>query len=53
MKDPRNAPGRSDREGLSIIEFFQLFPNNRAAEQWFEARRWPNGMDYYITFIRL
>ncbi|MCY3966735.1 MAG: IS1595 family transposase [Acidobacteria bacterium] len=44
MTDPRNAPGRSDREGLSIIEFFQLFPNNRAAEQWFEARRWPNGM---------
>ena len=42
-KDPRNAPGRADRRGLSIIEFFQLFPDNRAAERWFEARRWPNG----------
>ena len=42
-KDPRNAPGRSDRRGLSIIEFFQLFPNDRAAEQWFERRRWPSG----------
>ncbi len=44
MKDPRNAPGRSDRIGLSIIEFFQLFPSDLAAEQWFERRRWPNGM---------
>ncbi|MXX62628.1 MAG: IS1595 family transposase [Holophagales bacterium] len=43
-KDPRNAPGRSDRQGMSIIEFFQLFPNDRAAEQWFEGRRWPNGL---------
>ncbi len=37
-----NGPGRSDRTGLSIIELFAMFPDDDAAESWFEAVRWPN-----------
>lgn len=35
--------GRNDRKGLTIIELFKMFPNDAAAEQWFEDQRWPNG----------
>ena len=38
------APGRSDREGLSLTELFDLFPNDAKAEKWFEKQRWPNGI---------
>lgn len=37
------APGRSDREGLSVIELFQKFPNNASARKWLEDLRWVNG----------
>jgi len=37
------APGRSDREGLSVIELFQMFPDNASARKWMEDLRWPNG----------
>ena len=39
----QSGPGRSDREGLGIIELFAMFPDDAAAEAWFEAVRWPNG----------
>ena len=35
-----SAPGRAEREGLSILELFQLFPNEAAAVSWFEEVRW-------------
>ncbi|MCY4086440.1 MAG: IS1595 family transposase [Actinomycetia bacterium] len=38
------GPGRSDREGLSIVELFKMFPDNDAAERWFEQQRWPDGI---------
>ena len=38
-----SGPGRWYREGLSIIELFRMFPNDAAAEQWFEDLRWPDG----------
>ena len=28
---------------MSIPEFFRRWPDDRAAERWFEGRRWPNG----------
>ena len=48
MKKKRNnvsskGPGRAYRKGLSIIELFQIFPNDKEAEEWFEAQRWPDG----------
>ena len=43
MNETRKAPGKAFRQGLSIIELFDMFPNDRAAEQWFKRIRWPHG----------
>ena len=37
------APGRSDREGVSVMELTEMFPTEEAARKWFEAKMWPNG----------
>lgn len=34
------APGKAFREGMSIMEMFRAFPDDTAAEAWFEAQRW-------------
>ena len=39
-KMTQKGPGKSDREGISLIELFQRFPDDAAAERWFEERRW-------------
>ncbi len=39
----QRAPGKYYREGLSIIDLLDLFPNDAAAEAWFIEQRWPNG----------
>ena len=36
----KQAPGKAYRKGLSIIELFEMFPDNATAEAWFEAQRW-------------
>ena len=36
------GPGRADREGLSVIELFQMFPDNASARKWMEDLRWTN-----------
>ena len=36
----KKGPGRAHREGLTIMELFQKFPDNAAAERWFEDQRW-------------
>ena len=44
MTEKRNsyrAPGRADRIGISLPEFFRRFPDDAAAEEWFEQQRWP------------
>jgi len=41
-KQAHQAPGRADREGLSVIELFQMFPDNASARQWMETNRWGN-----------
>jgi transposase-like protein len=35
------APGRSDRHGISVMELFQMFPDEAAARKWLEDIRWP------------
>ena len=40
----KSGPGRSERKGVSLRELFELFPDDRAAEAWFESRRWKNGV---------
>ena len=37
------APGRADREGLSVIELFKMFPDDKSARKWMEELRWPTG----------
>ena len=37
----KKAPGRSHREGLSLIELFEMFPDEEAATKWFEDQVWP------------
>ena len=36
----QNAPGKHYREGISLIELFERFPNDATAERWFEEQRW-------------
>lgn len=39
----QKAPGKSHREGMTVKELFRMFPNDMAAERWFEQQRWPDG----------
>ena len=39
-----NAPGQHYRKGISVIELFQLFPDDKTAEEWFVQSRWRNGI---------
>ena len=36
----QKAPGKSHREGISLIELFGRFPEDAVAELWFEEQRW-------------
>jgi len=35
-----NSPGKSDRKGISLVDLLEMFPNEKAAETWFENQRW-------------
>ena len=39
----QKAPGRSHRTGMTVMQLIRMFPDNAAAEKWFEAQRWPEG----------
>ena len=39
----RKAPGKSHREGLSLIEVMEMFPTEEAAREWIESIMWPDG----------
>ncbi len=39
----QSGPGKSYRNGISLIQLTKLFPDEEAARQWFEAERWPDG----------
>ena len=39
----QKGPGRAHREGLTVIELLRMFPDDAAAEKWFEKQRWPEG----------
>ena len=38
------SPGKSDREGISLVEIMRKFPDDATAEAWFIERRWPSGI---------
>jgi len=35
------APGKAYRIGMSDMECWEMFPDDEAAEKWFESQRWP------------
>ena len=35
----KSGSGRADREGLSIVDLFKMFPDDATAEAWFEEQR--------------
>ncbi|MYA79838.1 MAG: IS1595 family transposase [Acidobacteriia bacterium] len=37
------APGKSHREGISLIELTEMFPDEASATAWFEQMVWPKG----------
>ena len=37
------APGKSDRDGITLVELCDMFPTEESAQEWFEARVWPEG----------
>ena len=39
-----NAPGKHYRESITLVELFQMFPDDKTAEGWFEDARWPDGV---------
>ena len=41
MTRKHKAPGRSHREGMSIIDLWKMFPTEEAAAKWFESVMWP------------
>lgn len=38
------APGKSNRSGISLLELFEMFPDDETAERWFVESRWPDGI---------
>ncbi len=37
------APGKSNREGITLVQLGDMFPDEDSAREWFEARIWPGG----------
>ena len=40
----RKAPGKHYRKGITLVELFDMFPDEASAEEWFVKLRWPNGI---------
>ena len=39
----QKAPGRSHRQGISLLDLANIFPDEDAARLWFESIVWPDG----------
>ena len=37
------APGKSSREGVTLVQLCDMFPTEDSARKWFETRLWPGG----------
>ncbi|MDE2664556.1 MAG: IS1595 family transposase [Acidobacteriota bacterium] len=44
MAKKKKAPGRSNRKGLTLLQIFRMFPDDKTAEGWFITQRWPQGV---------
>ncbi len=43
MTRRKKGPGKAYRKGISLIELNEMFPDERAAVDWFESIQWPSG----------
>ena len=41
---PMHGPGESHREGITLIQLMEMFPDEAVAVAWFESAIWPNGV---------
>lgn len=39
----KKAPGKSERTGITVLQLFQMFPDETASRKWLEDIRWPDG----------
>ena len=39
----QKAPGKAHREGITMMQLADMFPDEDAAREWFEAHVWPDG----------
>ena len=37
------SPGKSDREGITMVQLCDMFPDEDSARKWFESCVWPDG----------
>ncbi len=37
------GPGKSDRQGITLIQLLDMFPDDDTARGWFESKIWPSG----------
>ena len=37
------APGKAHRDGITLVQLADMFPDENSARQWFESRIWPDG----------
>ena len=35
------GPGKFYRQGISLVQLFEMFPDDETAEAWFRRIRWP------------
>lgn len=40
----QRAPGKNFRKGITLMQLFKMFPDNKTAEAWFVNQRWPDGL---------
>lgn len=40
----QKAPGKHYRKGITLLELFEMFPDDETAEKWFEQTRWEDGV---------
>ena len=43
MNPQKRAPGKSHRNGISLIELMEMFPDEYSARKWFESIIWEDG----------
>lgn len=46
MTTKKSGPGKSHREGISLEDLIEMFPDNEAARKWLENGHWPDGNRY-------